>query len=172
LRDCGERDQSVRRILVLCTANICRSPMAAGILRRRLGALGLSGDIEVISAGTYAEPDQPAAGRAVTVMGERGIDLSGHRSQAVGPLLLASADLVLVMEEAHRRWLFNLSPRQLGKVFLLSELVGQHGDIPDPYGSGPADFERSAKLLEQIIDRGMPKLCQLAGLPPSACPTG
>ncbi len=72
--------------------------------------------------------------------------------------LLAEADIVLVMEEAHRRSLFYLAPQYLGKVFLLTEMSGRHEDVKDPYGGPLVAYARTADLLEQLIDAGLPRI--------------
>jgi protein-tyrosine phosphatase len=148
----------VKTILFVCTANICRSPMAAAIMRRRVAELGFDGEIEVLSAGVYAEPGYPASRLAVSTLAQRDIPLDEHRSQPVVPALLRDADVVLVMEEAHRRSIFYLAPQYLGKVYLLSELAGRHDDVADPYGRSSEAYERTAMLLEGLIDTGLPKL--------------
>ena len=135
--------------------------MASAILRRRFEEMGLSDEVEVISSGVYAGEGQRASPLAVTTLAERGIPLEDHRSQPMTPTLLQKAAVVLVMEEAHRRSAFYLQPQYLGKVYLLTELVGQHDDVKDPYGGPAAGYERTANTLERLIDAGMPKLLQL-----------
>ncbi|NCY17062.1 MAG: low molecular weight phosphotyrosine protein phosphatase [Actinobacteria bacterium] len=93
-------DSDLRRILVVCTANICRSPMFEGLLRRDLGARGSL--IEVESAGLL-DRDEPADPEAVSTMAERGVDISGHRSRAVARLDLDGFDLILTMGREHLR---------------------------------------------------------------------
>ena len=93
------------------------------------------------------------------------MDLTGHRSRLLTPALLGEADLVLVMEEAHRRSLFHLAPQHLGKVYLLTEMSGRHADVADPYG-GPAEgYARTADELERLIDAGMPMILRRLGVP-------
>jgi protein-tyrosine-phosphatase len=135
--------------------------MAAAILRQRFEEMGLASEIRIRSAGVYAETGDFASPLAVAKLAEHGISLEDHRSQPMTPALLQEADIVLVMEEAHRRSAFYLQPQHLGKVYLLSELTGKHDDIADPYGGSAASYERTIAVLEQMIDAGMPKLLQL-----------
>jgi protein-tyrosine phosphatase len=65
------------------------------------------------------------------------------------------------MEESHRRSVFYLQPQHLGKVYLLTELVGRHDDVADPYGGPAQGYELVAGLLERVIDAGLPKLLRL-----------
>ena len=135
--------------------------MATAILRQRLEEMGLADAIKVISAGVYAGEGQKASPLAVSTLAGRGIRLEGHRSQPLTPELLQRADIVLVMEESHRRSVFYLQPQHLGKVYLLTELVGRHDDVADPYGGPAQGYELAAGLLERVIDAGLPKLLRL-----------
>jgi len=151
-------------ILVACTANICRSPMAAAIIRRRIAELGLEEQIAVFSAGVWAENGHGASPNAVATLAGRGMDLTGHRSRLLTPALLGEADLVLVMEEAHRRSLFYLAPQHLGKVYLLTEMSGRHADVADPYGGSAEEYARTMEELERLIDAGMPMILRRVGV--------
>jgi protein-tyrosine-phosphatase len=139
--------------------------MAAALLRERLAALGLDQEIEVHSAGVYAEAGVRASRLAVSTLAGKGVPLNGHRSQPLVPALLNEADLVLVMEESHRRSIFYLAPQYLGKVYLLSELSGGHADVADPFGGSAEDYARTVALLERLIDTGLPRLLRLLKLP-------
>ncbi len=123
---------SVKRVLLVCTANICRSPMAMGLLRERLRKDGLENQVSVSSAGVYGLDGNPASQPGVEVLAERGIDIADHRAHTVDEHEITEASLVLVMEEAHRRTLFYNYPHLLGKIFLLSEMSGNYHDIANP----------------------------------------
>lgn len=155
---------TVKTILVACTANICRSPMAAAILRRRIAELGLEEQITVRSAGVWAQDGHEASANAVTTLAARGMNLSEHRSRLLTPTLLGEADLVLVMEEAHRRSLFHLAPQHLNKVYLLTEMSGKHADVADPYGGSMEGYVRTADELERLIEAGMPMILRRVGV--------
>ena len=154
----------VKKILFVCTGNLCRSPMAAGLMRQRLAAAGLDGHVQVASAGVYAIPGRPASAYAVDVMAERGVDISQHRSRDLTLADIERADLILVMEEAHRRSIFHLAPQHLRKVFLLSEMAGRHHDIEDPYGDPIEEYRRCADELEDLLDVGFANILKRAGL--------
>jgi len=154
----------MKTIVFVCTANICRSPMAAALMRRRLTALGLSDEIEVKSAGVWAREGLGASDGSVTVLARQGISLIDHRSQPMTAQLLKQADIVLVMEEGHRRSLFYLEPKHLRKVFLLSELVRRSEDIADPYGGPIEDYVKTAAQLDDLIGEGLPTILKQIGV--------
>lgn len=149
-------------ILVVCTGNICRSPMAAGLLRARLAQDEKREDWRVISAGTWAVGGRRASAYAVAEMDERGIDISTHRSQAVDATLMERADLVLVMTSGHAEALSVAFPDQSHKVHRLSEMTGQAYDIADPYGGTRLEYAYLAQELEQLIDEGYERIVSLA----------
>ena len=107
-------------VLILCTANQCRSPMAEALLRHRLDEHGV--DAVVTSAGLYPAGN-PAMEHAVEVMADRGLDLEPHRSRQVDADALARADLVLGMTREHVREVAVLDPGILPRTFTLKELV-------------------------------------------------
>lgn len=107
-------------VLLLCTANQCRSPMAEALLRHRLAAVGV--DADVSSAGLHPG-GRPATPHGVATMADRGLDLSGHRSRQIDAPLLLAADLVIGMTREHVREAAVLLPDVLGRAFTLKELV-------------------------------------------------
>jgi protein-tyrosine phosphatase len=101
---------------------------------------------------------------SATVLARQGISLSDHRSQPMTAQLLEQADIVLVMEEGHRRSLFYLEPKNLRKVFLLTEMVGRSKDIADPYGGPIEGYVRTAAQLDQLIAEGLPMILKRIGV--------
>jgi low molecular weight protein-tyrosine phosphatase len=107
-------------ILIVCTANQCRSPLAEAVLQRRLRRQGT--DALVHSAGLY-ESGRPATEDARAIAAGDGLDLSRHRSTEVSAELVGSADLVIAMARRHARELMALVPDAWGRTFPLKELV-------------------------------------------------
>jgi protein-tyrosine phosphatase len=103
-------------ILVVCTANVARSPLAHVML-------AASVDVEVDSGGTQAREGDPAAVRSQELAAARGLDLSEHRSRPVVPSAIEAADLVVTMSERQRDHCGILVPGAAPKVFTLRELV-------------------------------------------------
>jgi len=116
------------RVLLLCTANQCRSPMAEVLLRARRPTL------EVQSAGRLPG-GVPASPPAVQVVAERGLDLSKHRSQAATPELVGASDLILGMAREHVRDAVLLRPEVRARAFPLKDLVRRGQRVgPRPAG--------------------------------------
>ncbi len=148
-------------ILIVCTGNLCRSPMAMALLRARLGRDEVRRDWQVESAGTWAAEGRPASAFAIEEMARRGLDLSTHRAHRVTTELVAEADLVLVMETNHAEALKLAFPEHAHKVYLLSEMVGKRYDIDDPYGGTREEHAAIARELEGLIEAGYERIVAL-----------
>jgi len=138
--------------------------MAEALLAQEIADAGLAAEVEVASAGTYAVVGAGASGGSVLAMAERGLDLSGHRGRQLDARLVGGADLILVMEEAHRRSIFYTWPQALRKTFLLSEMAGEHAEIDDPYGGPQAAYEAAAVIIAEYVQRGLPGMLRRLGL--------
>lgn len=146
-------------ILLLCTGNLCRSPMAEGLTRTLLPSHGL------FSAGLGAPEGAPADPLAVALMREAGIDIAGHRSRRLAGWMLAEADLVYTMEAAQAAWLQRMHPRHARKIARLGEPCGI--DIPDPHGQARAAFEQSLAAITRAVQARLPSWLPQR-LPPQA----
>jgi len=137
---------SMVQILIICTGNTCRSPMAEAILRSLLPK-EVAGVTRVISAGTGAADGIPASPLAVQICAECGIDVSGHRSARLTPAMIRASDLVLGMEPHHLEYARGLAPEAKDRIHLITEKgatvgVGAASDgVIDPMG-GSADQYR------------------------------
>lgn len=135
-------------ILVVCTGNICRSPMAEALLRHHLGAAGK----RVASAGIAALVGRPADPLAQEVMQEHGHDISDHRGRQLNAALLSAADLVLALDDGHRRWMVENFPQFRGRVYKLGKWRGDR-DIADPYKLPREAFDQAyLDIVECLAD--------------------
>ncbi|MEW5985850.1 MAG: low molecular weight protein arginine phosphatase [Chloroflexota bacterium] len=147
-------------VIFVCTANICRSPVAEAVLRQRFQERGLE-SWTVGSAGTWAEEGRPASTYSVQVAAARGLDISDHRARLVTREMLAQADLVLCMTEGHAEALRAEFPTQAAKIYLLTEMAGKHYNISDPYGRSLRDYEQMAAEVMALIDEGLPRILEI-----------
>jgi protein-tyrosine phosphatase len=137
------------RVLMVCLGNICRSPTAEAVLRARLRAHGLHDRVEVDSAGTggWHSGDPPDA-RSQRHAARRGYDLSQLRARRVVEEDFHRFDLLLAMDTDNLADLQRLKPDAARGELRLFAAV----DVPDPYQSGPAGFERVLDLVERASD--------------------
>ena len=149
-------------ILIVCTANICRSPMAEAILKKLVSERQDVGQWNIESAGTWALDGNPPAFLSKYVMEMMGMDISSKKSQSVNLKLLKNFDLVLTMEEEHKQWLKEQYGESGDRVYMLSEMVGEIIDIPDPIGGELFEYKEVAELLQKIITDGFERIYQLA----------
>lgn len=148
-------------IIIVCTANICRSPVAEAILRDRLSKQGLDG-WQVKSAGTWASNGQPASHYSIEILAEEGLDIARHTSQTVDAHLLGESDLILCMELGHVEALKSEFPHWASRTYPLSEMTGQLYSIHDPYGEPRPAYEKMVAELTQLIEDGLPRIIMLA----------
>ena len=143
-------------VLMVCTGNTCRSPMAELLMRRRLANhLGCQIDqldeqgVQVMSAGIAAMPGGRPSIEAVNVMLERELDLSPHLSQPLSAHLVGHADLILTMTQSHRDLVVNQLPEAENRVRLLR---ADQGDISDPIGGSIDVYRQCADQIDAQIE--------------------
>lgn len=141
------------KILFVCLGNICRSPAAEGVMRRIVEREGLSGRIEIDSAGTYGghrgELPDPRMRRAAA---RRGLSLT-HRSRRVGEEDFERFDLIVAMDDMNYEDLHRLAPTReaAGRICRMTEFCRRHPGrtfVPDPYYEGHEGFELVLDMLE------------------------
>ena len=141
------------KILFVCVANVCRSPMAEWLLKDQIRRDGESGrtHIQARSAGISAQNGCDASDQALMVMRERGIDISRHRARKIDSEILEWADLVLCMSQDQVVTLKQSFPESQNKIFLLTQYCGDSGDIDDPSGRHTSVFEECAQRMNSLI---------------------
>jgi len=134
------------RILFVCLGNICRSPLAEGIMRHVAG----TGAVDADSAGTGGwHIGDPPDGRSIAVALNHGIDIASQRCRRVGPADFSAFDLIFAMDRSNLATLRAIAPQEAQhKLHLfLDYTMGTARDVPDPYYEGPEGFEAVYSML-------------------------
>ena len=137
------------RILLVCTGNTCRSPMAEGLLRRALAEAGI--EHEVGSAGVSPSEGAPVSEGSYLVALEHGLDLSAHRARRLTRELVAAADFIFGMTRGHVERIEALGGT--GKAHLLGEFAGRRGEaaeVADPMGGEIEGYRAAFTQLEEL----------------------
>lgn len=151
-------------VLLVCTGNTCRSPMAQVMLQQMLAAQGIGeNQVKVISAGLYASNGEKASPQAVEVMGKRGLSLASHQSRRLNPRMINEAFLILGMTEEHKQAVMMLDAAASDKAFSLGEYASVPGEktrrqVPDPYGQSVEVYEQTAQAMEAMLAQVVKKL--------------
>ncbi len=133
------------QIVLICTGNTCRSPMAEGLMKKELK----NRDYRIVSRGLMVFGQAPANPNAIEAMREKGIDIALHRSKPFDKDEYGNQTLILTMTEGHKELIVQHGFK--GDVYSIKEFVGKNGDVKDPYGGDMNVYRTCANELEEII---------------------
>jgi len=148
-------------ILFVCLGNICRSPLAEGVMRHTAQASGLTHRFTLDSAGCGGwHAGEPPDRRSIACAARHGLDISGQRARQVTADDFEAFDLILGLDRDNVRHLTHVQPpRSRARIALyLEEALGRAKDVPDPYYGGDRDFEAVFALCEtasQALVKGL-----------------
>lgn len=143
-----------RRLLFVCTGNVCRSLLAERLCRELARRRGLA--VEARSCGVAAENWYAVPAEIWRALEESGAPREPHRPQLVGRPLLEWADEVLAMTERQRAHLRDAFPEHGRKLFLLRERAGLSGDVADPIGRPWAEYDACRRAIAEALERLLP----------------
>lgn len=145
-------DVATVSVLFVCLGNICRSPTAEGVFRRKVEAAGLAGRVHVDSAGTGDwHVGRPPDARAVAAASRRGVDLSMLRARQVTHDDAETFDVVVAMDATNLADLDVLAPGRAVSMMAFAPHLGVR-DVPDPYLGAEDGFERVLDLIDVASD--------------------
>jgi len=150
-----------KKVLLVCTGNTCRSPMAEALFRRMLEERGYSNEYTCSSAGVYAYEGDEASYEAVQVMKKVGLDISEHYAKTLDYDSIRDSYIILTMTREHKRMILDVFPEAADKVFTLKELAGydeNDRDISDPFGYDEEIYSMCAEELELVLLKILDKL--------------
>jgi protein-tyrosine phosphatase len=140
------------RLLFVCHANVCRSPLAERLAREAFVARLGAGTAEVFSAGTHAVAGQAMHRHSAEVLRERGIDPDRFTTRLATPGLLAAADLVLTATRSQRAHCVTIAPSALRRTFTMRQFGRLAGAVdPGRLPSAPAPLLRLPALMNEIV---------------------
>lgn len=150
-----------KSVLMVCLGNICRSPVADGLLRKKVKDLDI--DVEVDSCGTAGyqigeSPDERSQANAL----ENGLDISMLRARQLQVSDFDEYDMILCMDRSNLQNVLSISRSAVDeqKVSLILDRIhpGQENEVPDPYFGGDHGFQEVFDLLDKATDRIMDEL--------------
>lgn len=143
----------MKKILFVCTGNICRSPMADWYLRKRVKELDLTEFFKIDSCGTYAINGEKASFNAIATMKRYDVDLENHLAKNIAEIDIDNVDLIITMTLKHKEFIKYKYPNVSTKVFTLVEYVDRNNnylDIDDPWGYDNVIFDN---IADQIVEK-------------------
>jgi len=150
-------------IMLVCTGNTCRSPMAQGILRSMIEKDNIA-NVEVISSGTGTLDGYPATANAVQASKKNGIDISDHHSEAVTAELVRASDVILALAYEHYVYITESFPEADGRVFMIKAFPDHEPSpelsVEDPLGLGLDEYLATHRELEKELRRAWPAIKQ------------
>lgn len=149
----------MKKIMFVCTGNICRSAMAEKMLMKMLIECGKEKEYLIYSSGVFAYEGQAATQKAIEAAAEKNVDLTKHRAKNVTDIDTYDMDLILCMTGAHKLQVRHRFPKLFDKVYTLKEYVvydngdNKDIDIQDPYGFEIETYRKCINEIESCLKK-------------------
>ncbi len=144
-------------ITFICSGNICRSPMAEGVLKKLLEKSKFTRQIEINSAGTLNLMPNQASAEAIIICHNHKVDINKHRSTPIGPLILSEANIIICMAVYHYNILLRNHPEYADKIYVLKSMNREENlidpSIADPIGMSEEFYEQIYVEIETELKR-------------------
>ncbi len=142
------------KVLMVCLGNICRSPLAEGILKKKVADHGLNWQVDSAGTGNWHIGQAPDI-RSQAVAQQHGLDISDQRAHQIQPEQLDEYDLILAMDTSNFNDLLKMAktPEQKKKIHLIMDFLypGKKLSVPDPYWDDDG-FEQVYQMLEKACE--------------------
>jgi protein arginine phosphatase len=151
------------QIIFICNANMCRSPMAEGILRKK--CTDRCKDIAISSMGIHAMDDRMATDFAIRVCAEHGIDITGHISRPLIPEELKTSRLIFTMEPVQVDYIDLFFPQVSDRIYMLSTWPQRKAKklaIADPVGKSVETYRKVFDKIESYIEGILPTVLSMS----------
>lgn len=142
-------------ILMVCLGNICRSPLAEGILKNKLAKRNIQANVESAGTSDY-HIGEPADPRMISTADSHGIDIRSHRARQFTGEDFRKFDRIYAMDKSNRDNILELAAKQSHEnkvdLFLNISTPGENLEVPDPYFNGDEGFEHVFQLLDHACE--------------------
>jgi len=153
----------VKSILLVCSGNYCRSPLAEGLARLRLKQAGYGGEFVVHSAGTLPEYEgQPSAPLIQEVLREIGAEGQSSPPHQITPTEIEQANVIFGVAQEHLDWIAQHYPAAASRTFLLSDLIGETWDVNDPGVQELGALRECRDSIDRVVSAGLREMIRRA----------
>jgi protein-tyrosine phosphatase len=144
------------KVLMVCLGNICRSPLAEGILKHKFRQANIVGQVESAGTAAYHAGERPDP-RSMEIAGQHGIDISDQRARKFVPMDFDRFDRIFAMDSSNYQNIISQArnPSDRKKVDLILNMAypGENMQVPDPYYGGEQGFHNVFKMLDLACDK-------------------
>lgn len=146
----------MKKIVFICTGNICRSPMGHHYMQKRVIDKNICNNYLIDSCGTYASTGDRATKNAIEAMKKYDVNMQNHRAKHITEIDLNKYDLIVCLTQNHKTHIALLYPSIQDRVFTLKEYVNPESgykDIDDPWGLSMQVYEQCASEIVEYVDK-------------------